>query len=318
MATLVVDEPQRAVALHEPQDRLHHVAPWSPHTHEVRATAAPVPRADAHAHRGAWSGRTPSVVQECPTRRTESASRRRTRSPSPATRCAPRGRKPRRPTARRDRSPGVHGRGHPRRHRRRSRRRSGSRRPAPRRHDAEDGIAVGDVGMGPVDPEHVVTGRTQASTTSRPSCPAAPVTSTLMASARRVTSKRGAAFSGSHHQRLSRYHATSTRVPRRRSAGRTPERRDLVDRDRVAAVVAEAVLDRHDRALVPAGQLEQSVRDLAVRDLVVRDDVVDLADGALAQAPGRRRGCGPRRGSSRGCCRRRRRAARSDRRAGSS
>ncbi len=88
-------------------------------------------------------------------------------------------------------------------------------------------------------------------------------------------------FSGSHHQRLSRYHCTvSARESSKRALQLPAEGRDLVDVHRVAPVVAEAVGDGLDVRLVAAAQLQQSVGQLAVGDLVVRADVVDLADRA--------------------------------------
>ena len=71
------------------------------------------------------------------------------------------------------------------------------------------------------------------------------------------------ALSGSHQSRWSRYHST---VRRQRVVevvlGLPAERGDLVDRDRVAPVVAEPVGDRLDVALVAPGQLEQPMRQL--------------------------------------------------------
>src|SRR4051794_5169214 len=61
-----------------------------------------------------------------------------------------------------------------------------------------------------------------------------------------------------------------------------PEGRDLVGRDRVAAVVALAVLDVVDARFVLAERREDDVGDLTVGALVAGADVVDLADLALA------------------------------------
>ena len=58
-------------------------------------------------------------------------------------------------------------------------------------------------------------------TTSRPSWPPAPVTSTFIDAAR--------AFSGSHHSRLSRYHATVARAPRRGRGSAPAQRTHLAD-----------------------------------------------------------------------------------------
>ena len=91
-------------------------------------------------------------------------------------------------------------------------------------------------------------------------------------------------LSGSHHQRLSRYQATvaSSASPKSRS-GAQPSASHLRGVDRVAAVVAEPVLDVVDHRLVVAEELEDRVGELAVGDLVAGADVVDLADRALAQ-----------------------------------
>ena len=64
---------------------------------------------------------------------------------------------------------------------------------------------------------------------------------------------------------------------------RPPERGDLGDVDRVAAVVAEAVLDVLDRRLVLAEQREELVDEHPVGRLVAGADVVDLAGRALVE-----------------------------------
>ncbi len=62
-----------------------------------------------------------------------------------------------------------------------------------------------------------------------------------------------------------------------------PEVGDLGDVDRVAAVVAEPVLDVVDAALVLAEQRQELVDERAVGRLVPGADVVDLAGLALLQ-----------------------------------
>ena len=89
---------------------------------------------------------------------------------------------------------------------------------------------------------------------------------------------------GSHQLRLSRYQSTVAGKPAlaERVLGRPAERPQLGVVDRVAAIVARAILDVADQAGVGAGQLEDAVGDLDVL-VVLAADVVDLARRALVQ-----------------------------------
>ena len=110
--------------------------------------------------------------------------------------------------------------------------------------------------------------------------PAPPVTMTLVGMGRYPAG----CLSGSHHHRLSRYQATvASSASSSVRCGAQPERGDLGDVDRVAAVVAEAVVDVLDHRLAGAEQREELVGELAVRGLVAGADVVDLADAPCAQ-----------------------------------
>ena len=87
------------------------------------------------------------------------------------------------------------------------------------------------------------------------------------------------ALSGSHHQRLSRYHSTVAARPGLEiPLGRPAQRPQLGAVDRVAAVVTEAVGHVLDGRLVPAAQRHEAIGQLPVGHLVAPADVVDLAD----------------------------------------
>ena len=183
--------------------------PCSPHTHDVRTTAA----RGAERQRLALAGELRRAVhrprrRSGPTRGTGGRACRRRRSRSTRGRGGRRrGRTPRRasaPTAAlaRERPLGIA----------LARVDGGPRRAVddgvgPHRRDrAEHGVAVGDVERG------VVGARpprrpppSAAATTSWPSCPPAPVTSSRITAPQRAYFASVAAFSGSHHAALARY-----------------------------------------------------------------------------------------------------------------
>src|SRR5262245_2037408 len=101
----------------------------------------------------------------------------------------------------------------------------------------------------------------KASTSSWPSCPPAPVTRP------RRTATSGAVLQGLPPPGV--VAVPGDRVLERLAElalRRPPERRHLVDRDRVAAVVPEAVLDGLDHRLRLPESLEERVRELEVGD----------------------------------------------------
>ena len=100
------------------------------------------------------------------------------------------------------------------------------------------------------------------------------------------TGRAARALSGSHQSRLSRYQSTvSARPCSKATCGCVAELvADLGDVDRVAQVVARAVVDLLDAVPVGAGRLEQPAGELLVGQLGAAADVVDLAGAAAGSS----------------------------------